>query len=331
MNDELDKAKKVSEATEDYREAYDRVKNINDFISYANGITDAKMMDANFVKKITDELMHLNEVSEDATEFRFDVDGMPYIKKYWDEDFVKKIVNGSMSVMNVVSLGFTVQSGVEDVRDTVYNLKKVEANKAVFADNMEALEWLGLTTNDKNIRAATDDVMKLLTEDYLEVYADAIIADSLELGGNLLLDGLGKIGYVAVIVGVRDVMKALFGTEEDLKQMYRVLCYSDMCNVYSMVVPMQAEVSGNGSYYYCREHRVYLFRKYIRHLAQLRILGEKEYYAYLKGEKGLPKLIDSIFGTEDVKNVIEMRINTVRKTVEVLDISLSDSLEYELK
>ena len=89
-NDELDKAKKVSEATEDYREAYDRVKNINDFISYANGITDAKMMDANFVKKITDELMHLNEVSEDATEFRFDVDGMPYIKKYWDEDFVKK-------------------------------------------------------------------------------------------------------------------------------------------------------------------------------------------------------------------------------------------------
>ena len=330
--DELDKAQKVSEATEDYREAYDIVKNINNFISYANGITDAKMMDANFVKKITDELMHLNEVSEEATEFRFDVDGMPYIKKYWDEGFVKKIVNGSTSVMNVVSLGFTVQSGVQDMRDTVYNLKKVEANKAVFADNMEVLEWLGLITTDKNIRAAADDVMKLLMEDYLEVYADAIDADTTELIGKLLLNFLANAnGYVAVVVGVRDVMNALFGTEEDLKQMYRVLCYSDMCNIYSMVVPMQAEVSADGSYYYCREHRIHMFKKYIRHLAQLRILGEKEYYAYLKGEKGLPKLMDSIFGTEDVKSVIEMRINTVRKVAEVLDICLSDALEYELK
>ena len=35
--------------------------------------------------------MHLNEVSEDATEFRFDVDGMPYIKKYWDEFTIERL------------------------------------------------------------------------------------------------------------------------------------------------------------------------------------------------------------------------------------------------
>ena len=138
----------------------------------------------------------------------------------------------------------------------------------------------------------------------------------------------GKCGYVAVIVAVRDLMNALLGTKKDLQQMYRILCYSDMCAVYSLVIPMQAEVSADGAFYYCWEHRVNLFIKYATNLAQLRVLGEREYYEYLKGDGWITKKFEV---PEEIKSNIELRINVVRNCAEILKLQLSPVLEYELE
>lgn len=86
-----------------------------------------------------------------------------------------------------------------------------------------------------------------------------------------------------------------------------------MCNIYSMIVPMQTEVSLNGRYYYCEIQREQLFIKYLTNLAQLRILGEKEYYAYLKGDGWLTEKLDEIFGTEDIeKSIGHMRWYSIK-------------------
>jgi len=38
-------------------------------------------------------------------------------------------------------------------------LSKVEANKEVFGENLEAIEWLGVLTRDENVKAAPMDVV----------------------------------------------------------------------------------------------------------------------------------------------------------------------------
>lgn len=127
------------------------------------------------------------------------------------------------------------------------------------------------------------------------------------------------------------LIEKILGNKEDLEQMYRILCYSDMCNIYSMIVPMQVKVSLNGNYYYCEAHREQLFLKYLTNLAQLRILGEKEYFAYLKGDGWLTKKLDKFFGTDDIERNIGLRINTVKYTAEALELHLSKALKYELQ
>ncbi len=315
------------EALETAKDSYEVTKNLNQIISYVNGIAKIEEMDEAFLSRITNELIHMNEVSQEATELRFDVAGLPYIKKYWNKDSVKKIVNGSAKVMDMLSMGFVIAETVDDVSDTVKALSKVEANKEVFGENMEVIEWFGSITWDKNIRAATDDVMELLAENYAKVYATAIVTDLIEGGLNVGINVLAsKCAYVAIVVAVRDTMQFLLGTKEDLRQMYRVLCYSDMCNIYSMIVPMQVEESTNGRYYYCREYRVHLFEKYIRNLAQLRILGEKEYCEYLKGDGWLTSKLDSFFGTEGIDTNMTNKIDMVKRNTEILGIQLSKAL-----
>ena len=333
-NEQLDIAAKMSDGAEKYKKSYEIVKNINRLISQSNGITDAMDMNEDFVRRIKDELMHLNEVSEEATELRHEVyvGGMPYIKKYWDRDFVQKVAGGSVKVLDFLSNGFSILEIGVDVVNTCQSLSKVEANKAVFAENMQVIEWLGMITTDKNIKAATDDVMELLAENCTKVYAEAIAYDIGEVVLSAGIDLLAKkFVYVRIVLVIRDGLNILLGTKEDLEQMYQILCYSDMCDIYSLIVPMQADVSVNGGYYYCKAHQEHLFKKYLTNLAQLRILGEKECFAYLKGDGWLTEKLDDFLGTEDIERPISLRINMVRNNAKMLNLHLSDALKYELQ
>lgn len=212
---------------------------------------------------------------------------------------------------------------------TSAQLSVTEANKEVFSENMEAIERVGLLSKDKNIKAATDDVMDLLAEKYMGVYISAIRSEIVESGMDFAIGKLAsKCGYATVVVAVRDLMNVLLGTKQDLQQMYRILCYSDMCAVYSCIMSMQAEVSMDGVFYYCKGNRVNQFIKYATNLAQLRVLGEKEYFAYLMGDGWLTKRIEM---SEETKSNIEIRIYTVRKCAEILNLQLSPVLKYELR
>lgn len=66
-------------------------------------------------------------------------------------------------------------------------------------------------------------------------------------------------------------------------------------------------------------------------LLQLRVLGEKEHFVYLKGDGIITKSIDAIFGTENAESFIERQINILRKSADVLGIHLSNALIYELQ
>ena len=90
-----------------------------------------------------------------------------------------------------------------------------------------------------NFRAATDDVMELLAENCTKVYAEAIAYDIGEVVLSAGIDLLAKkFVYVRIVLVIRDGLNILLGTKEDLEQMYQILCYSDMCDIYSLIVPM---------------------------------------------------------------------------------------------
>ncbi len=224
----------ISNANKYVKLPYDSVYNINKLISYVNGVTDTSHLKGDFIKRVSELIVEWNKISEDATELRFDVAGLTYVKKYYDSEIVKDIVGSSQDLLDKCSNGISLAVYGADVFDTITYLSQIEANKAVFNENIDALEVLSIWGTDRNIRGAANDVMDILAKEYLQVYTSAISADLIESGADFALYKVAsKVGYVAVVVAVRDIMNLLVGSKADVEQMYRILCYSDMCESYS--------------------------------------------------------------------------------------------------
>ena len=71
----------------------------------------------------------------------------------------------------------------------------------------------------------------------------------------------------------------------------------------------------------------------IRNIAQLRILGENEYYEYIKSDAWLwyGGLIDFASGLSDVKNAVEKNMADVKSGTDAMRINLSSNLMYSVE
>ncbi|MDE6014493.1 MAG: VWA domain-containing protein [Acetatifactor sp.] len=312
---------------------YDTIYNINKLISYVNGATNVSQMEGDFVKRVSSLIVEINKVSEDATELRFDVAGLPYVKKYFDSDIVKQVVGSSQKTLDKCSNGISFLVYGADVVDTITSLSQIEANKAAFNENVDALEVLSIFGSDRNIRAAANEVMDVLAKEYLQVYASAIGGDIFEAVGDFVLYQVAsKVGYVAVVVAVRDVMNLLVGSKADVEQMYRILCYSDMCEAYSKSLFWKIHVTDNQRYYYCyNQDNVMHITRYLENIAQLRILGEQEYYKYIKNDGLLGFVVNYLSELDKLKEEIEDTISKVKECADFLKLHISSKMQYAVQ
>ena len=138
-----------------------------------------------------------------------------------------------------------------------------------------------------------------------------------------------NFGYVAIVVAVRDFGKELLGSDEDIMQMYRILCYSDMCNVYSKKALLKLTENANGLYYSYSDWYVEEIAQDLTDLAQLRILDEQQYYLYMKGDGWLGSLVDSFGGYEDIAKEVEDSLTRIKSCVDSLEITVSPNITYE--
>lgn len=140
------------------------------------------------------------------------------------------------------------------------------------------------------------------------------------------------MGYVAIVVAVRDVMNLIIGSKADVEQMYRILCYSDMCEAYSKSLFWKIHVTDNQRYYYCyNQDNVIHIKRYMENIAQLRILGEQEYYQYIKGDGLLGFIGNYISGLEKLKKELEDTIMGVKKCVASLQLKISSKIQYAVQ
>lgn len=310
---------------------YDTTYNINKMISYVNGVTDVKQLQGDFVDRVSAMIIEYNKVFEDATELRFEVAELPYVKKYYDGKIVKNVVGSSQELLDKCSNGISFIVYGIDIVDTVKSLAKVEANKDVFNENIDALDNLCIFGTDKNIRAAADEVMDLIAERYLEVYVSAIEDDLWESGVDYGIYSLAsKVGYVAVVVAVRDVMSLLLGSKTDVQQLYRILCYSDLCEAYSKLTLSKTNTTSNGRYYSCYKLYVEDVNRYLKNISQIRILGEQEYYAFIKSD-GLLGFFEESFSTlDELEKDIEQKTLEIKNCADTLNLQLSTAIKYSV-
>ena len=107
----------------------------------------------------------------------------------------------------------------------------------------------------------------------------------------------------------------------------KILCYSEMCDAYINALFKVIDEEENGKYYVCekRENLIDVMR-YMENLAQLRILGEQEYYAYIEKTGLIGGIVNAFNNIGQLKIDINNSIWDIRKCASRLGLKLSDKL-----
>ena len=321
-----------SNATKYLSQPYDFIKNINVLINYLNGNIYVNF-DADFVNQVTLLIQELNRVSEDATEFRASVYGNTYIKNYIDAGKILDKLGTSVKVLNNISLGVTVLSYGVDVFDTISNISIVNSNNKMFEYNMDILDNIFVFSENDTVRAATLDIIQLLTEKYTETLLSAIGDDIIESGIDLAIIRIAmKNNYVAIVVAVRDVMNLLADSKTDVQQAYRIICYSELCKAYERVFQHILKQSNASAFYMTFDTTIFKVNNSLINIAQIRVLGEQEYYEYVKNEGLLANLIKYVNGLSEVRDIINHSITKVSEKMDLLGLKayMSEKITYSV-
>ena len=316
---------------------YELIKNINVLINYMNGYSNLSAgigFDRDFANQIVYIIQEIDKISKDATEFRASVYGNSYIKKYLDSGKLIGGVDSTVKFLNNISLGLSIASYGIDVYDTVTNLSKVNANNQLFAYNMDALDMLFVSSKNDSVRAAALDVKQVITGQYISVLSSSVVDDVAESAANfIILQMAQRVSYVAVVVAVRDVALYLINSKADLQQIYRIICYSEMCSVYSNSLKKILIQTKEQNYYWTYDTTVIKVYNYLANIAQLRVLGEQEYYNYVKAEGALSFVINTFNGLSDVKENINYSMSKVKMKIDSLFVGnfVSSSLIYSIE
>ncbi|MCR5391609.1 MAG: cellulose binding domain-containing protein [Lachnospiraceae bacterium] len=309
------------------KDSYDTVYNINKLISYSNGARNKKQVEDSFEMAIAEFVYKQNRISEDAIELRAEVHGNSYIKKYLDKS---DIITGSKVArkwFDKFSDGMSVLSYGVDIFDTVMSIGRIQADERIFEENMDILNDLSLFGSCFSIRAAANDVKECLADNYFAVKGKAVAFDASEgvvdAALYMYLPKLAEWGIVAIVsLAVRDVSNLLINTKEDLVQMYRINCFSEMNAMYCKRLSWILTLEYNNKFYTCYYTKNDEAVRYIMNIAKIRIIGEHEYYLYIMNDGLLGDIINEFEGLKDVKKMVNAQIAAV--------VSLTEKMRIEL-
>ena len=302
---------------------YDITFEINKLISYSNGARTIKQMEDSFDTDIAELIAKLNRTSEDAIELRADVFGNSYTKKYWSINEVNKMASSKRAVLDKYSQGISFVFYLSDAGDTIASISRIEANEKLFGSNMEAIDNMCTYGEDDTFKTAARDVMNCLKDKYVEICIEAMIGDISESVVDFIVNkGAEKVSYIAVVVAVRDVMGIVTGTKEDIIQMNKIYCYSQMTASYNKILSWIISVEDNNKYYSYYEGKKDDVIQCLWNIAQLRIAGENEYYNYIKCDGLLGNVADRFAGLDDVKTAVDNNVSDVKRVTDLMGITI---------
>lgn len=320
----------ASDVSQDVTNGYSYVTSIYGLIDYVKGAQSLDELQEAFRSRVTLLIIEMNKISEDATLMRFEVNGLEYQKHLLDFDKVKSAVTCSDKVMEKICTGVAFTSYGLDILDTVVEVSKVRANNKVFATNMDALIRISIQSKDENISNAAFQIEQELAANYLgaiSVFGNDIIENAVK---EVVRYASTKNIYVFAVVATRDLIDLAFGVSNDIKQEYKILCYSEISKAYVDLISDMGMVSKNNNYYNVPEYSVIRFKRYMVNIEQLRVIGEIEYYNFYKCEGIFSKLGDWVYDTKSVKDLINAQLSNIKDWVDLLPLVLSEKIKYKI-
>lgn len=310
----------VFDAVDEIQSRYPQIRAAYNFKSALNGMNNADEIARAFADDIGKFILKVNAISEDATQMRFECNGMKYTQKLLDAESVQKVVDVPADFLNKYI--YYIQGGV-DVIDTIGSLASINANSALLQQNLDQLDYLINYSEDDHAR----DAAKIIKDKLMGCYAStvcAIVADCLETAGNVLIAVATKIPYILALVIARDAVDLVFGIKTDIEQHYEMLCYHEMMKACVAIINTTIQDSGEISYEIGKEDAL-VFRRNMIHLMQLRILGEKKYFDW--------NAYDGIFANDwirfdkPLRDSVNSIIALIEKAADKMGYELSDKLE----
>ena len=184
-------------------------------------------------------------------------------------------------------------------------------------------------SNVHDLSNAAFETKGILAEKYIESVesiVDDFLMESIEFIDNVIWNFAAfKIPYVNLIAAVRNVSLAVTGVKEDVKQMYRMFCYSEMSLAY--IDLFCSKISDSNNRYYNMSE---MTENYLTNIAQLRILGEEEQYDFYKNDGIFSGLVNIFNNSEEVRENTNASIKYIRKHVNTLHLTLSNNMKYEV-
>ena len=219
--------------------------------------------------------------------------------------------------------GVSLATSMADLADTMLSFAKVNANNEAFNQNVDILLEISEKSNDEEAVKAARTILSTMSGEYVGQIT-ALLGDTGEFILSTLLDELAtKNPYVAAVMLARTALDLILGISQDLKQEFEVFSYTELARACERL--FNTSVVVNSDYYERKSGQAdadETIVRYLVHLAQTRILGERKVCELLDNEGILGWFTDN----SDVEELVESNVNWVLSQVEHLGLKLSSRI-----
>lgn len=246
--------------------------------------------------------------------------------QYWCN---KELPIGSVGTW--VGIGFDLADTGVKIAETYSNYAKIEANSDAFIESFEAIEYVAANgRNETFIKNAAGEVMDIVLNDaegYYKAYAEAAsVRTALEFGAKVVVGLLADAcPYVAIAKVALSVILSITGITGEAKDEVIFLVDAALTDAFKNVINSKI-IRTSQIYFECSADDKTTVIRYLTHLAQIRVVGEKKAYDHFSpsnlGSWISSKVNDYASRREDTLD----NINAVKSAASSLNLVMSSKL-----
>lgn len=319
----------LQQAADNGIDVYREIKNINLVIDAVNGADNKKLLDMNFYNRVSELIVSINNISEDATKIRSEVNGNQYIVRYLDISEVRKLVGTGLDKVDKVTDAMPYVGYGLDVVDTIADAAMIHANQRAIQDNLDALDYIINNDSDTYMRTAASSVRNQVVGNYINKTLECIK----EAVGMAIISYIKKLAennvYYVIATAIRDIFDIVTGISEDVRQEFRINTYYSIASAYgSLLVPLKEKHNKKGYYQENLMDKQKMYARYLTNIVQSRILGEQEYYYFVKSDGFyiFRDFFDVMKNTEEYRQNVNASVSNVIQRAQKLNIKISDNI-----
>ena len=195
----------------------------------------------------------------------------------------KKNFTGLKNSTSITIASSVLVTGL-DVASTINDYSKLRANEDAFAENLDILAYLAVNGKRERARDAANQLYELMESEFLDFdkqRAKAVATDVAVGGAKLAVSLLVSTNpYAKAVKMVIDLADLLLGLSHKAETVDNALALESLTTALRTLCVTQ--LTSKEATYDCVSSHHEVSDRYLMHLAQVRIVGEKNYVDYMK-------------------------------------------------